>query len=426
MVTFKNCESFMPLLLMTVCTVATIITFSKCLITYQKDEDNSQVEYKRFHSNNQSIYPSLSLCFKRPFLKEKLEGYSDENGSPVKVEDFSRFIYGKYWNDKFVDIDYDNVTIDLWDHLKNITIQLANTFQKIQWTVQAQNELIQIPSQTIQNYEQIDLDEIFPTDSVSPPSIYISNRGSEEYRSKGKCWNFDIPMIVNKPIHTFDVLINGSIFPDGVQPSKMEFSTWLSYPHQFLRSLSSQTLWESKIDRSEYYVKNIEVGFLQILKRRDKPSKRCISGWHDETIWNLTISKIGCIPAFWPIGIDLPKCSSQEQYDEIVDTIYDWTKHNNPCIAIEKIYDSFDEDDSSGLVEKDPSLKGLFRLKFYFPDRRFVEVIYIKEYNMESFIGNAGGYLGLFLGSGILQLASSLFDCLKGGFRKFVNDRNHI
>ena len=423
MTSSKTCEHFLPLLLMIICTVATIIMFSKCLITYLKDEDNSQVEYKRFHSNNESIYPSISLCFKRPFLKEKLEAYFDEDGAPVKVKNYSRFIYGKEWHENFVNIDYDDVTIDLWDHLKEVSIKLANTFQNIQWDVKAKDEFLQVPPEKIQNL--VEPDEIFPTDSVLPPSIYISNRGSEEYRSKGKCWNFDIPMIIGKPIHNFNILINGSIFPEGIRPSEMEFFTWLSYPHQFLRSLSSQTLWESKIDQSDFYVKNIEVGFLQVLKRRDKPSKRCITGWHDETIWNQTISKIGCIPAFWPVGMDLQKCSSQEEYDDIVDTVYDWTKHHNPCMAIEKIYDSFDEDDKSSYLEIDPSLKGMFLLKFYFPDRRFVEVIYSQEYNFESFIGNAGGYLGLFLGSGILQLISSLLDYLKRGFKGCINDKSH-
>ena len=420
---FKNCDSFLSLLFMIICTAATIIMFSKCLITYLKDEDNSQVEYQRFHSNNESIYPSISLCFKRPFLSEKLEAYNAMGADPIDVERYSRFIYGRHWNKKFVDIDYDNVTIDLWDHLKEVSIKLANTYQKIHWDVAAREKFTQLRPEDIEANNEID--DIIKTDSVLPPLIYISNRGSEEKRSKGKCWNIDIPLILNKPIHSFKMLINGSIFPEGIRPAEMEFFTWLSYPHQFLRSLSSQTLWESKINQSDYYVKNIEVGFIQVLKRRDKPSKRCISGWHDETIWNLTISRIGCIPAFWPIDMDLPKCSAQKEYDDIVDTIYDWTKHNNPCIAIEKIYDSFDEDDQSSLVDEDPTRKGMFRLQFYFPDKRFVEVIYTQEYNLEGFIGNAGGYLGLFLGSGILQLVSSLIDYMKRCFKGCINDKNH-
>ena len=121
----------------------------------------------------------------------------------------------------------------------------------------------------------------------------------------------------------------------------------------------------------------------------------------------------------------MPKCSSHEEYDNIVDTIYDWTKHHNPCIAIEKIYDSFDEDDASAMVNDYPHWKGMFLLQFYFPDKRFVEVIYSQEYNLESFVGNAGGYLGLFLGSGMLQLISSLWDYMTRIFKGRVNDKNH-
>jgi hypothetical protein len=417
---FKVCESFLPFLLTICCTIATIIMFSKCLMTYLRDEDTSQVEYKRFHKDNESIYPSVSICFKRPFLKNILKEHTNP---PVDVKNYSKFIAGKQWSDQLANIEYDNVTLDLMDYLRKVKLTLSVSRKTFIWDVENRNLVREREEDGMKNESR---NKEFSHHDVSPPAIYVSNRGSEEWLGKGKCYTVDMPFIPNRPIHSLKLDINGSIFPDGIRPKNMEFSTWLSYPHQFLRSVSSQTLWESKVNQSEFYLRNIEIGFQQVLKRRNKPSKACIEGWYDDTIYERSILKIGCIPAYWPIQLDLPKCKRPEEYQNIVDEL-DWTKHDNPCIAIEKVYDSFDEDDQSAWVPsgKWPDKKGLLQLRFIFPDKRFVEVMYTKEYSFESFVGNAGGYLGLFLGSGALQLASTLLDYLTRMIKRTITRKIH-
>ena len=395
------------------CTVGAVVMFTKCVIVYLKDEDTSQVEYQRFHrkdGEHEAIYPSISICFKRPFLEDKLKQYLKH---PDDIKKYSKFISGQHWDDQYVDIAYDDVTINLMDYLEKITLSLGNGLVDITWDI-TDRRLVEKGESNGDDPASSKLGDISPT-----PAIYLSNRGSEEGISKGKCYTIDIPFFLDKPIHSFQLLINGSIFPDGIQPKNLEFSTWLSYPHQFARSLSSQTLWESRITRSEYYVRNIEVGFQQVLKRRNKPSKPCISGFYDDIIWRRSISRVGCIPAFWPIESNLPKCRDWHNYTKVYVSM-DWTKHDNPCIAIEKIYDSFDEDDFSHEIENGNKLKmkGMLKLRFIFPDKRFVEVMYTRAYTFETFVGNAGGYLGLFLGGGVLQLTSTILDCLR-----FINKR---
>ena len=398
------------------CTIGAIVMFTKCVIVYLKDEDTSQVEYQRFHrkdGEHEAIYPSISICFKKPFLKDKLKQYLKY---PDDIKKYSKFISGQHWDDQYVDIAYDNVTINFLDYLKEITLTFGIGYENIKWDINDRR--------LVEKRESNGNGLAWSLGDISPiPTIYLSNRGSEEWISKGKCYTIDIPFFFDKPIHSFQVLINGSVFPDGIQPKRLEFSTWLSHPHQFARSLSSQTLWESRINRSEYYVRNIEVGFQQVLKRRNKPSKPCISGQYDDIIWKRSISRVGCVPAFWPIESDLPKCRDWYNHTKVYVTM-DWTKHDNPCIAIEKIYDSFDEDDFSHEIKNGNKfkMKGMLLLRFIFPDKRFVEVMYTRAYNFETFVGNAGGYLGLFLGGGVLQLTSTILDCFRFINKKIINN----
>ena len=105
------------------CTIGAIVMFTKCVIVYLKDEDTSQVEYQRFHrkdGEHEAIYPSISICFKRPFLKDKLKQYLKH---PDDIKKYSKFISGQYWDDQYVDIAYDDVTINLLDYLKKLTLR---------------------------------------------------------------------------------------------------------------------------------------------------------------------------------------------------------------------------------------------------------------------------------------------------------------
>ena len=93
-----------------------------CLYKYTKDEDVSLVNYKRYHSKENSIYPSLTLCFNNPFLNEKLQSI----GEGINTTTYSKFLEGLHWDERLLNIDYDNVTIDLDKYLDGVRVVLAN------------------------------------------------------------------------------------------------------------------------------------------------------------------------------------------------------------------------------------------------------------------------------------------------------------
>ena len=61
-----------------ICSISAFSLTCWCIYKYMKDEDVSLVNYKRYHSDKNSIYPSLTLCFNNPFLNDRLESFGKE------------------------------------------------------------------------------------------------------------------------------------------------------------------------------------------------------------------------------------------------------------------------------------------------------------------------------------------------------------
>ena len=93
-----------------------------CFHKYWQDKDVSHVNYRRFHDGDDSLYPSVTLCFNNPFLGERLR----EIGDGINITTYVEFLEGKRWDERMAGIDYDNVTVELEDYLVFSEITLIN------------------------------------------------------------------------------------------------------------------------------------------------------------------------------------------------------------------------------------------------------------------------------------------------------------
>ena len=58
------------------CIIATLCFTSKCIHQYMLNEDTSSVSFENFHAHEESLYPSVSLCFKGDIFKEDFEQFA--------------------------------------------------------------------------------------------------------------------------------------------------------------------------------------------------------------------------------------------------------------------------------------------------------------------------------------------------------------
>ena len=100
------------------CLVATVVLIFKCFQNFWQDKDTSQISFKIYNSDNDNIYPSISICFDWPITKENY------------YYNYTNFLAGSHWDTQFLEVDYDNVSINLESNLFLVVIKYTNGDEK--------------------------------------------------------------------------------------------------------------------------------------------------------------------------------------------------------------------------------------------------------------------------------------------------------
>lgn len=92
------------------CIFATIALSVYSISRFCQNEDITLVQSSTYHSSKERIYPSISLCLLPPFLESKFDKF-DDNG--INTSSYIQFLEGKIWDARFLEVDYDEVTVSL-------------------------------------------------------------------------------------------------------------------------------------------------------------------------------------------------------------------------------------------------------------------------------------------------------------------------
>ena len=106
-----------------VCVLIAVFLSICCFYEYFLDNDVTLVDIKRFHENDEAVYPSVMLCFYNPFLKDSLQKYSPTINTTL----YKRFLVGDYWAEEMNNVDYDKVTIDINKYFLGYDIMYTDT-----------------------------------------------------------------------------------------------------------------------------------------------------------------------------------------------------------------------------------------------------------------------------------------------------------
>ena len=96
------------------CYLATISLLGFCLYIYIKDEDISEIIYRRYGENAVSLYPSFTLCIQleeNNMNQDILMNY----GKDLNSSTYLSFLGGSISNEKMNNISYNEVTKSLLD-----------------------------------------------------------------------------------------------------------------------------------------------------------------------------------------------------------------------------------------------------------------------------------------------------------------------
>ena len=297
-----------------------LITFSLCLFTticlsiysilrYCRNDDTTLVQVSQYHTSDDNIYPSLTICFGQPFLLKEFERL---NLDGINMSSYKDFLSGKHWDEQMLSIDYDNVTVSLENNL-------------------------------VKSYYRT-LDEKFLN---YKPIVYVS------YRSYiGKCFTIDAPNMLLRKTY---IVVSNNIFPNGVRhPRDLRIS--LHYPGQYFTNYyTGKRKWDVRDNKSKSYKMTFNVKNVNVIDHRNKNQKPCIEDWkrYDEYVMNVMMLENGCRPPHWkPSGWNsnavIPICNNSKQMEKFEKrpSILKVLSLKPPCRSIDRLdYDYFEEDE---------------------------------------------------------------------------------
>jgi hypothetical protein len=321
------------------------------------DKDTSSIEFKTFHSDPRSLYPSVSLCFRDNIFGDQF------------IDDYQEFLSGcvynedSPWNSSFADKVYDHATIDLVDYVIG--------------------EITEFDDQSKYVYRKFEEREIELTGK--PTTIYGYAGGNRVYTSlrmwNEKCVTFDMPFKNGKTINHHSILLNNSVFLDQTRPKSMGFVSLFHYPNQITKKTSKMDSWDSvdkllnqpcdeELGYSTSYCKSsytmkFNIDNVSVLKRRNKRDLACIQNWmnYDNEIKFQIFKTLECKPNHWNLSVDLPYCTTQQQMIKSLEVEVNPTIP--PCYAIEGY--SVQRNEYPGLEEFDMGdylLQDIFGIKW--------------------------------------------------------------
>ena len=377
-------------------------------LEYMKNEDVIEISYRKFEqTKGDSQYPAMSLCFVDAY-KESVFDKLDDVDETINASSYSDFINGNIWDEKMMNVSYDNVTLDLKDYL--ISTCMITTMSRSCQEIQKIDTVV-FPS-------PLGVLKCFSFHHIIGPKY---NLNFNENKKANKL-NLDEVMIA----------VNNSVFPSGIRPSSGRFLIMFHYPFQLVRSIYTTFYnWPIQEDAaSRYYAMQFHIKSVETLKRREDGNKECYDWKHfdTKTIEDVMVS-VGCQPPYWKSQHNLSPCTSSQQIKDIAShyqaKLYqddNFEKVIPPCVEIKKVDVEFREDigDNSKnefsndfydqFATKAGTKHGWFIIHLHFwSSIDFKEIKQIRAYSILSAIGNASGYVGVLVGVSLAQLPHLIF-----------------
>ena len=352
-------------------------------LEYIRNEDVIEISYRKFDTNKADTqYPSMSLCFVDAYKQSCFEDHSNGDEKTINTSSYSAFINGDLWDEKMMEINYDEVTINLNEYL--IATCMITTMSRA-------------------------CQEIHKIDTVIFPSPLGVLKCFSFHHIMGLNYNID-PHGMHDNVNLDEVMVslNSSIFPSGSRPSSGRFLVMFHYPYQLVRSIYTTFYdWPSRAT-SHFYAMQFHIKSVETLKRRLDGNNECYD-WKnfDSKIIENVMDAIGCQPPYWKskFGRYLP-CNSSTQMKRIASHYQAQLYQNSlfqkvvpPCVEMKKIDVVVAEDAGDGTRDD----WFIIHLHFW-AAIDFKEIKQIRAYSVMNAVGNAAGYLGFLLGVSISQL----------------------
>jgi hypothetical protein len=407
-------------------------------VKYIDDESTSIVDSKAFHATEDDIYPTLTVCLEIDTQMKKWHepGHMlplyNEKLHPNERRDYVSFLLGNNTKgiDKLMDVNYDETTFDLNDYIERVEIKSGDKILYV-WGLKGRQS--------------------------KSKQLFVSYR-----HPLLKCFSMDISNAVpdaarkGTAISSFDIQF-GKMNPIFNEKSELIMSYFLHYPNQLMRSTALER--DSLGITSNNFLKIFSIDNMEVIRKSNARFSQCNENYkeEDDLIRKRLIKQAGCTPIHWPIDEDYKdRCKTADEMiqvgtpllESINPKFLNTFKDEEPCNQIYAIAYTFKDlhpptmcdkltqatdtkekgghqgnthdntsrkpevrDEQDNITKADepeipkmcisPPTKGIV---VGFKSFNYKEIKHIKDFTIESWVGNVGGYIGLFLGCAIWEV----------------------
>ena len=339
-----------------------------------EDRDIGVVDYIPITESEDIERPNLAICLSFPILEKRFENY---NFSSIE---YYRYLKGDIFDRKFLEIDYENITLDIQDYFRDGILTFFNS-------------------------TRIRLNETDLKHEVIFNGFYIRRRSKNSNLALTnprliKCFTSTVTKAKSKDMKelylSYEKLrLMSDLKNKWMRSGAISLFTNLIYPRQFLLQVSQ--MYHFDMSNNDNIIETNLLD-LEILKSRNSHNRRCLGDeiLYDEYALRKHLQNVGCRPPYISPFESSPSCSEKKDIKRSKYSYHETIKSTNsiPCRRISSI-----KDDAFKVKLKRYLSRQARYLMFGISYPDVIKVItQSKEVDIHSLIGNIGGYIGLFLG----------------------------
>ena len=377
-----------------ICIITVLVLAYYQFQVYKENKDQSAVGYKKFNNEETDLYPTISVCM------HSLNGAIFDNDHPsIQSVGGAKSYREKLLGDGNATEDFPNILYS------DVTKNFFDNYVELFFTMSKQGEIIDNwePSKN-KMYNNIELNEdehpFFK--SYQDPSFL--------------CMSKKVKYVPNQVFNFASLVLNATaLYNSNVE----HVLVYMHHVGQLTRQFGKQILHLSRYNfqkamnsSGNYYA--VFINQIEVLRKRHDaiiPCNRTLTA--DDSMWrNKIIEKVGCIPEYWyefHQSVDergnqttnLKKCSNKDDY-KLIYTDFLPPKHtdNGTNLYIGPCYHMAI---SASVTQFDLNEKNLVLGFTYFVEE-YRETNNRREFSFKSLWSAIGGFVGMFLGCGLLQV----------------------
>ena len=373
-----------------------------CSYKYIQNKSTSLVDYRVYHQSEKDIYPSLSLCF------QGMEIYDAHKLNEIygikEIKEYVEFLQGRVWKEDLLDVTYDDVTINLKDYVENISLTVNSYFTDPVYTWE--NDNVNGSFEVKPNHKNAS-----SLNSSHKLPFYISFR-----QAFTKCYTVDfsgdiLTAIERKLVRTVAIVLRN------MRLERLALFYIMHYPKQLIRSSPMDIelpgypgIISGTLTKKIFWIENLEV-----MRRRNTFKTPCnqelISD--DDLILEKKLEDAGCRPPHWSVEANYPICNNKNAMNKTNVQPSDFGNPDflksfvEPCDQLQNVM--FTTVIQGGPTEKNQGRNDLTsHINLMFKGSNYKEILHIRDFDIESLVGNMGGYVGLFLGFAVWQVPNAI------------------